>query len=101
MFGGIPNAIVLGLLRHVLTALGGVLVSKGVFSADLFEQLIGALMTIVGGVWSAAQKVQDPPSSTVVNTGGTVVPASTGTPVAPGSSAASPAPSPSPFGNVG
>jgi hypothetical protein len=80
MLGGIPTAIIIGLLRHVLTALGGVLVSKGVFSADIFEQIIGALMTIVGGVWSAAQKVQDPSASTIVNSGGSVTPPSTAKP---------------------
>jgi hypothetical protein len=44
--------MLLGLVRHLLTTLGGALVAKGVLDSDDAGQLAGALATIVGVVWS-------------------------------------------------
>jgi hypothetical protein len=46
----------LGIIRHALTFLGGVLVTQGVIDDALFAELFGATMTIVGGVWSVVDK---------------------------------------------
>ena len=46
----------LGIIRHALTFLGGVLVTQGVIDDALFAELFGATMTIVGGVWSVIDK---------------------------------------------
>jgi len=47
---------VYGLIRHGLTAAGGVCVTLGYIDEDVVPELIGALMTIVGIVWSYQAK---------------------------------------------
>ena len=42
--------------RHLLTALGGVLVSKGLIESSQVEPLAGAFLVIGGVVWSLIQK---------------------------------------------
>lgn len=46
----------LGIIRHALTFVGGVLVTQGVLDDALFAELFGAVMTLVGGVWSVIDK---------------------------------------------
>jgi hypothetical protein len=46
----------LGIIRHALTFVGGVLVTQGVLDDALFMELFGAVMTLVGGVWSVIDK---------------------------------------------
>ena len=41
-----------GIIRHTLTFVGGVLIMKGLASELLVNELIGAAMTITGGIWS-------------------------------------------------
>lgn len=48
--------IVLGIVRHILTAVGGVLITKGFVDSAGLEQAIGGLVAIVGVVWSVASK---------------------------------------------
>jgi len=43
---------VLGIIRHALTFLGGVLVIKGLSSESAVNEAIGAVITAVGLVWS-------------------------------------------------
>jgi len=40
------------LIRHGLTAAGGFLVAKGLASADQIGELVGAVVTLIGLVWS-------------------------------------------------
>jgi len=40
------------LIRHGLTAAGGFLVAKGLASADQVGELVGAIVTLIGVVWS-------------------------------------------------
>jgi len=47
---------VLGILRHVLTFVGGVLVTRGLIDESLYTELVGAIMTLVGGIWSVVDK---------------------------------------------
>lgn len=47
---------VLGIVRHVLTFVGGVLVAKGLATESLSGELIGAAMTLIGGIWSIVAK---------------------------------------------
>ena len=50
---------VLGLLRHALTFVGGVLVTKGyVDDAAQAESLVGAVITLIGGGWSIYTKLK-------------------------------------------
>lgn len=46
----------LGLIRHVLTFVGGIIVAKGLVDENLSQEIIGGLMTVVGGVWSVISK---------------------------------------------
>ena len=47
---------VLGVLRHSLTFLGGILVAKGLVDDAMVSELSGALITLVGGLWSVLVK---------------------------------------------
>jgi len=47
---------VLGVLRHTLTFVGGLLVMKGIVDVETLSELSGALMTLVGGIWSVVSK---------------------------------------------
>lgn len=47
---------VLGVLRHSLTFLGGILLAKGLVDEATFIELSGALITLVGGLWSVLVK---------------------------------------------
>jgi hypothetical protein len=42
--------------RHLLTTLGGILVSKGLLESSQVEPLAGAVLVIGGVVWSLIQK---------------------------------------------
>ena len=47
---------VLGLLRHVLTFVGGAVIAKGLVDEGQVTELIGGVMTLVGTVWSILAK---------------------------------------------
>ena len=46
----------LGLIRHLLTAVGGFFVAKGTVDADTMNTAIGAGVTLGGAVWSVIDK---------------------------------------------
>jgi hypothetical protein len=43
---------VLGIIRHALTFIGGILVIKGITTEAVSNEVIGAVITAVGSVWS-------------------------------------------------
>jgi len=47
---------VLGIVRHILTFGGGLLVTKGVVDEGTMTTAVGALVTIIGAVWSVIEK---------------------------------------------
>lgn len=47
---------ILGLVRHVLTAVGGYFIAKGVISDAQLPDLVGAVMTFMGFAWSVYDK---------------------------------------------
>lgn len=49
---------ILSLIRHALTAGGGGLVANGTATNDEWQQLVGAIITIIGIVWSIWQRQQ-------------------------------------------
>ena len=53
---------ILGLVRHALTFGGGFLASKGIVEASQVEIAVGAIVTLVGIVWSALSKSNKFPS---------------------------------------
>lgn len=46
----------LGLVRHGLTFVGGVIVAGGLLDAGLWAELTGGLLTISGVIWSIISK---------------------------------------------
>jgi hypothetical protein len=47
---------VLGLVRHALTFIGGIVIAKGLLDESLAAEVIGGLMTLIGSIWSIASK---------------------------------------------
>ena len=50
------NEILLGLVRHILTAVGGVLIAKGTVDQSTVETVVGGVAAIVGALWSVFSK---------------------------------------------
>jgi hypothetical protein len=50
------SEIVAGIIRHALTALGGVLVGAGYLTSDEWTTIAGALAIFIGVVWSVITK---------------------------------------------
>ena len=50
------DTVLNGIVRHVLTAVGGALVTKWVMGETELEMAIGAGITIAGVIWSALAK---------------------------------------------
>ena len=48
--------IIGGLVRHVLTVAGGALVTTGYIATSEVEGIVGALMVLIGTVWSVWKK---------------------------------------------
>jgi hypothetical protein len=46
----------LGLIRHALTFIGGIIIAKGLVSDAMFQEILGGVMTLVGAAWSVASK---------------------------------------------
>lgn len=53
--------IILGIVRHTLTFAGGILVAKGLLDQGVLAEIIGGVMTVVGGVWSIIDKAKKLP----------------------------------------
>lgn len=47
---------ILGVIRHILTFGGGILVSKGSIDQTMMLEGVGAIITLIGIVWSIRQK---------------------------------------------
>lgn len=54
------NEALAGLIRHALTTVGGVLVAKGYLDSGTVEAVAGAVVTILGVIWSLVAKRQRP-----------------------------------------
>ena len=46
----------LGLIRHALTFVGGILIAKGLITESISFDIIGGVMTLVGSIWSVLSK---------------------------------------------
>ena len=46
----------LGIIRHTLTFVGGLLVMNGVTTNAVTTEIVGAAMTLIGGIWSIINK---------------------------------------------
>lgn len=47
---------ILGIIRHLFTFIGGILVLRGTLDEALAEQIAGGLVTLIGTVWSVFTK---------------------------------------------
>jgi hypothetical protein len=47
---------ILGIVRHTLTFVGGILVMKGLVDETIVTEIIGGVMTLTGTVWSIFDK---------------------------------------------
>jgi hypothetical protein len=46
----------LGIVRHSLTFLGGILLTQGIIDATLLMEVSGAIVTLAGAIWSIVSK---------------------------------------------
>lgn len=49
---------ILGIVRHVLTFVGGIVVAKGLLDEGVVTAVIGGALTVVGAVWSVVDKIK-------------------------------------------
>lgn len=47
---------ILGIIRHTLTFVGGIVVMKGLTDEATVTEIIGGVMTLIGTVWSVVDK---------------------------------------------
>ena len=47
---------VIGIIRHTLTFVGGILTTMGTIDASMSELLIGSIMGVIGSIWSIKAK---------------------------------------------
>ena len=50
------DTVLNGILRHILTAAGGALVTRGAIAESELELTVGAIITLAGIIWSALAK---------------------------------------------
>jgi hypothetical protein len=49
---------VLGIIRHTLTFVGGVLIAKGLIDETIATEIIGGVITLTGTIWSVVDKAR-------------------------------------------
>jgi hypothetical protein len=49
---------VLGIVRHSLTFVGGILIMKGYGDEAIWQEITGASITLIGGIWSVISKTK-------------------------------------------
>lgn len=47
---------ILGIIRHTLTFIGGIVVMKGLTDEATITEVIGGVMTLTGTIWSIIDK---------------------------------------------
>ena len=47
---------ILGIVRHSLTFVGGILVMKGIVDETTLTEIIGGVITLTGTIWSIIEK---------------------------------------------
>ena len=46
----------LGLVRHAVTFIGGILVMKGLIDDSMVQEIMGGVTTLAGAIWSIVDK---------------------------------------------
>ena len=47
---------VLGIIRHTLTFVGGILIARGLVDETMVTEIVGSACTITGAIWSIVVK---------------------------------------------
>lgn len=47
---------VLGIVRHTLTFVGGIVIARGLVDQSVVTEIIGGAVTLVGALWSIVDK---------------------------------------------
>ncbi len=47
---------VLGIVRHTLTFVGGILIMKGLVDETTVTEIVGGVVTLAGTIWSVIEK---------------------------------------------
>jgi hypothetical protein len=47
---------ILGIVRHGLTFIGGILIAKGLIDESTATEIIGGVITLAGTIWSVIEK---------------------------------------------
>lgn len=47
---------ILGIIRHALTFIGGIVVMKGLIDEATIMEIVGGVMTLTGTIWSIVDK---------------------------------------------
>lgn len=47
---------IFGVIRHLFTAVGGIVIAQGYISDVMFTSLSGAVLSLVGIIWSIVSK---------------------------------------------
>lgn len=47
---------ILGIVRHGLTFIGGILITKGLIDESTATEIIGGIVTLAGTIWSIIEK---------------------------------------------
>lgn len=47
---------ILSIIRHTLTFVGGVLVTKGLIAEAVSSEVVGMVMTLIGTIWGIIDK---------------------------------------------
>jgi hypothetical protein len=47
---------VLGIVRHTLTFVGGIVIARGLVDETVVTEIIGGVVTLVGAIWSIVDK---------------------------------------------
>jgi len=47
---------IMGIIRHGLTFVGGILVMKGLVDETTITEIVGGVMTLTGAIWSIVDK---------------------------------------------
>ena len=47
---------ILGIIRHSLTFVGGILVMRGIVDETTVTEIVGGALTLTGAIWSIVEK---------------------------------------------
>jgi len=47
---------IMGIIRHALTFVGGIVVMKGIVDETTITEIVGGAMTLTGAIWSIVDK---------------------------------------------